>query len=382
MVSKSLMSCAVLLFSCLHTGAQAQSGYVMTTLKPAATAKPGGQAMLDSKNRATGVLGYYAGSDVYAYFFTKSTQGSYTDYVSRWPASTSATLTPSKLYSQTARLLGMSPDGNKLLLSTGTSSLIYDTVAAKPVSVPPLDSVSAATCASAVASVLQVNDTGWIAGRCALPQEAGAATNAPLRSRAVRWLPGKPGQMLPLGPEFSSSTASYINAKGVVAGTVTERDTGLEHVAIWATDGLPTVWANEPDVASFPAGIDDAGRVLIRRFRSGESAPSYAIADNGAMRAITSSLPDVSALNVQGISPNGVVLGMGVSSTRGVRAFIWRDGTFTDLTDLVRSKGVSMPAGAFLSNVWSMNAQGSFMANYILSETAATSAMVRFTAKP
>jgi hypothetical protein len=44
------------------------------------------------------------------------------------------------------------------------------------------------------------------------------------------------------------------------ASVLQVNNTGLEHVAIWATDGSQTVWANEPAVASFPAGIDDAGR--------------------------------------------------------------------------------------------------------------------------
>jgi len=129
-------------------------------------------------------------------------------------------------------------------------------------------------------------------------------------------------------------------------------------------------------------GMDDAGRVLVYRFRDGDITATFAITDNGTLRPITPSSSDVTWLNVQGISPAGVVVGMSNSSSRGGRAFAWRDGVFTDLTDLLRSKGVSMPASAYLSNVWSMNAQGSFVGNYIASATASTATTVRFIAKP
>jgi probable HAF family extracellular repeat protein len=378
----SLTSCAVLLLACLHTGAQAQSGYVMTTLKPPTLGKSGGQALLDSQNRATGTAGYLAGPDLFAFFFTKAVQGSYTDYVSRWSASTSSSLTPSKLYSQTTRLLGMSPDGNNVVVSAVPSAMIYNVGSAKAVTLPPLDGASAATCTNVYFYTYAVNDAGAAASSCAVAQEAGAAPNAPARTRAVRWLPGKPGQILPLGAEFISSGGGYINAKGMVAGTVTERDTGLDRVALWAADGTLTTWANEPNIRTYPMGMDDAGRVLVYRFRDGDIFSTFGITDNGTIRPITPSSPDVTSLNVQGISPTGVVVGMSISSTRGGRAFAWRDGVFTDLTDLLRSKGVSMPASAYLSNVWSMNAQGSFVGNYIASATASTATTVRFIAKP
>ena len=189
----SLTSCAVLLLACLHAGAQAQSSYAMTTLKPPTLGKSSGQALLDSQNRATGTAGYLAGPDLFAFFFTKAVQGSYTDYVSRWSASTSSSLTPSKLYSQTASLRGMSPDGNNVVVSGVPSAMIYNVVSAKAVTLPPLESSSAATCINAYFNTYAVNDAGAAASYCAVAQEAGAAPNAPARSRAVRWLPGKPG---------------------------------------------------------------------------------------------------------------------------------------------------------------------------------------------
>jgi hypothetical protein len=349
--------------------AQAQSSYALTKLSEPFLGKHGAAGYIDSQNRVTASLRYASG---YRLFDWATPPGfTYTWYVSRWPASVAASVSPSKLINQTQTFKHQSPDGSKVFASSPNQ--YYDTVKRQFVAVPPPND-------NQYWDVAGINDSGAMAGTAFLYSGDPIAPAI----RAIRWTSGAAApEVLPIGAGFDRASSAFINQRGAVAGEVGMTGSSLTRAAIWRESGAFEVLNNEPDTHSRPLGMTDAGDVLVWIEKADNSVYSFAVISHGVAKAIEAPTPDV-LLFPTAINASGVVVGKVTqpSAPEGFRdrAFIWKDGVFTDLTAWVTAKGVKLPTGAVISEPWQINAQGSILAT--LREANGKTTVVRLTAKP
>lgn len=355
--------------------AQAQSSYALTKLSEPFLGKHdihGNAGQIDSQNRVTATGRYVSGFTLYSW--GQNPGFTYTNYVSRWPASTAASVSPSKLITQAGSFSHQSPDGSKIfLILSAKPGHYYDTAKRQFVEVPAPGN-------SAHWGVNAVNDSGAMAGIDYDNQGIAPATG----TRALRWTPGTAApEVLPMGSEFDRSSASFINREGDVVGKVEKVEARLSRAVVWRESGAFEVLNNEPDTFSSPLGVTDSGDVLIWKEKVGTSESIYALVSNGVTKTIAAPNPGDQLSRIT-INANGVVVGTVTqpSAPEGFRerGFIWKDGVFTDLTAWVTAKGLKLPQGAVISVAWQINAQGSILAS--LREANGTTSVVRLTAKP
>jgi hypothetical protein len=349
---------------------QAQSSYVLTKLSEPFLGKLGAAGQIDSQNRDTATVYYVSGYKVFQWGAPPGY--TYTSYVSRWAASTAASVTPSKLISQSDTFRHQSPDGNKVIVSLNDKQY-YDTVKRQFVTIP-------APIASERWDVSGINDSGAMAGTTfvTLPNQATQSV------RALRWMPGASApEMLPIGSEFNHSTSSFINRNGAVLGTVGVVGSGQSRTAIWRESGAFDVLNSEPDTNLAPLGMTDSGDVLVWITNTNTHVQSFAVISNGVAKTIAA--PNAGdSLFPTAINAAGVVVGTinQPSAPEGFRdrGFIWKDGVLTDLTAWVTSKGLKLPQGTVIAGPWQINAQGSILAS--LRDASGKITLVRLTAKP
>lgn len=361
---------ALALTGCIGA-AQAQSSYALTKLSEPFLGKLGAAGQIDSQNRVTGTVYYVSGYKLYQWGAPPGY--TYTSYVSRWPASTAASVSPSKLISQTKDFRHQSPDGSKVFVSL-IDDQYYDTVKRQFVTV-------AAPNDSERWYVNAINDSGAMAGTAI----ADSPTQGAQSVSAVRWMPGAAApEVLPISSEFNHSTASFINRNGAVVGKVGVVGSALSaRAAIWRESGAFEVLSTEPDTSSSPLGITDSGDVLVWITKANPPEQSYALISNGVAKTIAAPNPG-ERLSPTSINAVGVVVGTinQPSAPEGFRdrGFIWKDGVLTDLTAWVTAKGLKLPLGSVISGPWQINAQGSILAT--MRDANGKTTLVRLTAKP
>jgi hypothetical protein len=201
-------------------------------------------------------------------------------------------------------------------------------------------------------------------------------------------------------PQYQVYWASLesLNTKGQIAGVQVSGDGQVlqdSRASMW-TNGVPRALESRPGIASESLQINEAGQVLARSFqlecKAGFSYcvnthKSQGLIQAGVFTPITSSAifqlnpaESYESVTSRGLTAQGVVFG-NYAAVGGYRAFFWKNGVFTDVTDLVKRKGVSLVLGNYVSDVVAMNDKGSMVAE-LTNKYLRTTSLVRLTAQP
>jgi uncharacterized membrane protein len=335
----------------------------------------------------------------------------YNTYAVRWPASTAASVSASKLTgTQTGALRAASTDGNTIVVDG--QFMVYSTATGKKTATLYPPKLAGTLAVVNIPIMVGIGNGGTAALNYALVELG--YTPEPQEERAGLWKTGSDGQTLPFGG-YVGARAVSVNGQGQVAGVVYEQGLPTQRAAVW-TNGALTVIDHAPGRGSAALAVNQAGQVLLRTSpvtvdsdtlidgygnpfvytRLRYSAPSYVVSLNGVETPITPSNGQVvvpSALNAAGVvvgrmgavgvdngyyTPSPLTLAT-LDAVPG-RAFIWKNGVTTDLTTLVASKGVKLPTGAVLDDAIAINDQGSIVAK--MRAANGTLSFVRLTAKP
>jgi hypothetical protein len=320
----------------------------------------------------------------------------YGDFAYRWPASTAASISGSRLYAQPASLMGVSPNGQRIALFSG-SRMVVDTASGKSVGTFPAD----------LYANFAMNNTGLVLGWT-------PATTAEFNATGAHQLAATSANgaaVVPLrAAGFGSTYAWALNASGLVGGSMEERTEPRVHAALWSSGQLQLV--PEPaGHASAVVGLNDKGQALIRRapvvgctippeggnmgcelgfetvvLRDGTA--ETALLGEGDNRRLGRLLLSNAGVVVGRIQNGAAHLGTGylgplsnhwVSAAEVPRTFVWQKGSLSDLTTWVATKGAKLPAGAVLTDVLAINDKGSLVA---VMRANGVDAYVRLTSKP
>jgi hypothetical protein len=381
------------------TAVQAQSSYTLTTLKTANNVE--GQPMvLDSQNNVVGAAPYYAG-------LGSVTQGKlgvrllgtfgmlYNLAPARWPASTAASVMPTRLGRLTGMPTAISPNGSKFAMGadvydSATGKLVYaqPTVATPTVDgfpVSQLESVGRHRLlddGSLVLNFARETNEGVVAG---FGLWSGSANG-----RALLMQPVSQGRVLAL-------TATSANE---VAGWASQAGDDRVHAAYWSSGQLQ-VLDTRPDRSTVTMRTALGLRLICEQPLTRPS-PSYL--DGGRPFVIGGGVvSDIAPLNpgelvsARGLNNQGFVVGasgpqvtasqvapqsVACSDTtpKSSRAIIWQYGKTHDLNEWVASRGLKLPAGSVLAEALDINAQNSILA--VLRAANGSLSYVRLTAQP
>jgi uncharacterized membrane protein len=360
---------------------QAQSSYTLTTLKPGFLQSGLGSSdermFIDAKNRVLGNITMTGGwrSDPALGGLPAPYSVS---YIAQWAVPASGTsVTSTKLNAKQGYLRLASPDGDKIVGEAGF-----------------LDRAVNKFQAMAPATPMDLNNATQMAGVYWLAPPAGVnvdANHSAAWSRAAVWVQGKEPTTLPVGEQFVGASAWALNDTGTVVGTVYGEHSRLNMRAARWVNGVLEVLDQQPNKGSSAIDVNNAGQVLLMQWdtqvmpvqvpgiglyeRVDFVNDSYAVLQNGVLKPIVASLKGYKVFSARAINATGTVIGvMGTDFPAGVdpstvarkplRAFLWKDGVMSDLTTLVATKGVKLPAGAILQNIVAINDQGSLVAMY------------------
>lgn len=351
--------------------ALAQSGYTISTLKAPSsegvyTMQPTGSGSLlrpaigiDASDAVFGWGSYSAGYYI-AYGSFKWTQR-FDPYLVSWPAGTASSVSPVKVYKASGALsLSFSADARKVLISD-TARRVYDTASKVMGSTLPVDLRPEA-----------VNNAGQVLWNHVDQTEHGL------------WTPAGGKVLL---PKFQDgSVVMVLNNTGDAAGAIAWQQS-IEPTSRWRPitwrQGVPAFLDPRPNHSVLPTAMNDAGQVLVEDYEQVCAQPDSCLwratqgvlSPTGAISLITPSSSELDKIQARGITNDGLVYGV-----RGYRAFFWKNGVFTDVTDMLRSKGVTLPVGSVVADVFAMNAKGSMVAQ-LRSATSSTS-LIRLAARP
>jgi hypothetical protein len=375
---------ATLVCAGLHTAVMAQSRFTVSTLKPPSLGKLEANQIIDNQNRVFSFLKYYDGIGLEFGFGGSQTRlvTKYQAYPATWPATTSASLSPTKLINtKSLRVTSLSRNGGKMLVNqtitqaqrTFFAPAIFDTATRQPLSY--VINGSAATNLGEGAEASSVNELGWVAG--AMRPVPFVIGNDQIL--AARWRPGQAVEMLPMGPGMTQSAATSINSAGEVAGWVgTPNADGLivRRPAKWGVDGALQLVNPSSQGGYQLVSIADNGTVLMVGYKLRIDGTDYTtltlVAANGAAQnlPIASSQDADPLIGHHSLSPDGDTV-VGITYAVGVfprqpsaRAFLFKDGVMHDLTTYATARGLKLPTGARLMAATSVNAQGSITAGY------------------
>jgi probable HAF family extracellular repeat protein len=388
---------ALLAAPCVAT---AQSSYVMTTLSGSFSSDE--PLKLDSQNRVLGSILLKVGSRP-NYYWWLPPEPINASFMAQWAQPIfGSTVSSTQLSKTVGYLAAASPNGDKL-------------VSVPPNYVNPIALYDRATkvfqpVPGAITYTNNVNNAGTVIGvRTGDPIPPGEpvadANNADAWRRALVWTPGQSVITLPTG-SFTGADARAINNAGVIAGTVFKAPSKANmHAARWV-NGVLEVLDNEPGKVSSSIDISEGGHILIVKSTPQVTPvpsevtaggiyyaidlvnPIYGVVHQGNFTQIVSSIPGYTALNARQVNASGTVIGTVFSDPpppggiyKTPRAFMWQNGQMQDLTTLVASKGVKLPAGTVLNNVVSINDQGSLVVGFEHPSTKKQT-YVRLQAKP
>ena len=387
--------------------AQAQTSYVVTTLKPAASGAPlprSQQFVLENTDRVVSHSDYELGYrwpmciPLVGCFSGGKTYAAHPAY---WPASTATSVAPVKI---TPVSLGgvpftgasagdvgvaVSPDGRIFagaqsghvfnaagVLIGMTGQVVYELTSSPQF---PNGTVPKRGIDNRGVVVVNLNGNTYLWN---------------LSSRLNRTTDTTLDDTMPLQPTidkqgYPGARVNDMSSTDWMVGEVWPEDGIIGKCLVDTVDRCwPTVWQNgqmrvlDQRIGSVVA--TNASRQLIIR-RLGDV---YTVWTNGTEKTIAPLTPGHFAVP-SGINAAGVVVGRsgsdatdapGLYNYAGGRAFIWINGSTQDLTNYVNARGAKLPSGSVLEDARAINDKGSIVA--VLRNWLGTRSTVRLTARP
>lgn len=182
----------------------------------------------------------------------------------------------------------------------------------------------------------------------------------------------------PLPAPYATGRFTAMNNVGDAAGQVSTSGPSAYVPALWQAGNLSLI--NLP--ASYtPIAMNNAGQVLLQDLGLNGKASVWfngaATAINGNGKRVISTAMNSSG-TVVGCTQNVVSTPKRTDNT----AFIWQNGVLQDLTQVLKSKGVSIPSGRRLGCPVAINDSGSILAYHYSTTSTNSITWVRFTARP
>lgn len=399
------------LLSCLGMtalAAQAQTGYVLTTLKPAASTAPmprAQQYVLENTDRVVShsdyelgyrlpmcipTLGCFAGARTYA------------AHPVYWPASTATSVAPVKIseislggvpfVGASAGEVGVavSPDGR---ISAGAESLLVFNAAGVLIAMD--GQVVRELTSSPQFGQGRVPKRGIDNRGVVVVNQYGATYLWDVSSRLNRMTDTTLRDTMPLQPTldkqgYPGARVNDMTSIDWMVGEVWPQSSEVigacEDNAVYRC--WPTVWDNgqmrviDQRIGSVVA-TNASRQLLIKRL-----GDVYTVWTNGTEKTIAPLTPGHFAVP-SGINAAGVVVGRSGSSATdapdlfkyaGGRAFIWINGSTQDLTNYVKARGARLPSGSVLEDARAINDKGSIVA--VLRNWLGVRSTIRLTAMP
>jgi hypothetical protein len=365
--------------------ALAQSSYVLNTLVEPTADRVGGRMFasgqydsqfgIDANDNVLGPAQYANG--YYIDTNAPHIRRRYDKWLVQWPAGTASKANASKLIKAgdwTYMQLTFAPGARKVIIYSNGSA-VYDADTRKLGSKLP----------GAYRGVA-INDQGLVLWEEAI--SGFGATNYGTWSAAG-------STTFPKVPDtYNTYTqVAAINLAGVVVGTSYSRDIVAEtydfRTITWSGNTM-AVLDNRPDMLSQGLKINGSGQVLVSYHKRAECnaqyqcdvAPEYlGIFNGGEFTAINMPLVRDGNVTAGGLTNRGVVFGSyRLSDSGDGRGFIWQGGVFSDVTELVGKKGVSLPLGTVITDVLAMNEKGSMVV--VTKSVRGVRGFARLVAKP
>jgi hypothetical protein len=401
-----------LLLACLSAAtlvAQAQSSYLLATLKPAASSYPMPRAqhfVIENTDRVVShseyELGYRLPMCIPGLGCFSGTK-TYAAYPVQWPASTATSVAPVKLTNislsgvpfvgaQVGEVgVAVSPDG-RLYAGASTGHVFNATgvLIAMDVQVlyeqstsPQFDGGRIPKRGIDNRGVVVVNEYGktylWdVSSRIGRTSDTTVNDTMPLQPTIDRQ--GYPGAQVNDMTSTDWMVGETWPISRVDGGVCEDNDSNYR---CW-----PTVWENGQmrlidQRTGRVVGTNANKQLLIQRFNN-----VYTVWTRGAEQTIAPLTAGHFAVP-SGMNAAGVVVGRSGSSATeapdlynyaGGRAFIWINGSTQDLTNYVKARGAKLPSGAVLEDARAINDKGSIVA--VMKNWLGTRSIVRLTAKP
>lgn len=388
--------------------AQAQTSYVLTTLKPATSSVPlprSQQFVLENTDRVVSHTDYEQG---YRWPMCIPTIGcfaggkTYAPYAAYWPASTAASVAPVKISSVVLQGIasakaftgevGVAVSPNGRLFAGASDALVFNDAGAL------------------IGMTNQVVDEFGIRGQfnqgtvpkrgidnrgVVVVNQYGKTYLWDLSSRLNRTTDTTLNDTMPLQPTidrqgYPGARVNDMTSTDWMVGEVWPQNEDI--IGECRDDSSdrcwPTVWQNgqmrliDQRVGRIVA-TNASRQLLIQRL-----ADVYTVWTNGTEKTIAPLTPGHFAVP-SGINAAGVVVGRSGSNATnmpdivkyaGGRAFIWINGSTQDLTNYVNARGAKLPSGSVLEDARAINDKGSIVA--VLRNWLGTRSTVRLTAKP
>lgn len=400
-----------LLLSCLSLAAltaQAQTSYVLTTLKPAASGAPMPRAqhyVLENTDRVVSHSDYELGYRLPMCIPTLGCFGgtkTYAAHATYWPASTATSVAPVKMSSVSLGGVSLaqaaigevgvavSPDG-RVFAGALSGNVFNATGALIGMTNQVVDELSASPQFSGGKVPKRgIDDRGLV-----VVNQHGKTYVWDLSSRLSRTTDTTLSDTMPLQPTIDKQgyPGARVNDMTSTAWMVGEVWPDNSEVIGACEDNnvnrcWPTVWDNgqlrviDQRVGSVMA-TNASRQLLIRRL-----GDVYTVWTNGTEKTIAPLTAGHFAVP-SGINAAGVAVGRSGSSATdapdlfkyaGGRAFIWINGSTQDLTNYVNARGAKLPSGSVLEDARAINDKGSIVA--VLRNWLGTRSTVRLTAKP
>lgn len=384
----------------------AQSGYTLSTLKPAASGAPLPRAqhfIIENNERVVShadfeqgyrapmcipTLGCFAGTMTYA------------GYPAAWPASTATSVAPVKLTSvsmggvpfskASAGFVGVALSPNGRIFAEADDATVFNEAGVLIGMTPQVlyENTNSSQFQLGKVPKRGIDNRGTVIVNFQgnvylwdLSARLGLTTNTTLNDT------------MPLQP-----TLDRQGYEGVRVNDMTSTDWMVGEV--WPESYLPlgecltddpcwpTVWERGQmrilDQRTGSVVATNANRQLIIR----RPDHAYSVWTNGVEKPIAPLTAGHFAVP-SGINASGVVVGRSGSSATdapdlykyaGGRAFIWINGSTQDLTNYVKARGAKLPSGAVLEDARAINDKGSIVA--VMKNWLGTRSIIRLTAKP
>ena len=392
----------------LALAAQAQTSYVMTTLKPAASSAPmpsGQQYVLENTDRVVSHSDYELG---YRWPMCIPLVGcfagakTYTTNAAYWPASTATSVAPVKMSSVGLQDISssqasygevgvaVSPDGR--IFAGAPDPMVFN---ASGVLIGMPNQVAGEYDIRGQFNQGKVPKRGIDNRGVVVVNQYGEIYLWDLSSRLNRTTDTTLDDTMPFQPTLDKQ--GYRGARvndmigiGWMVGEVWPQSDQV--IGECRDDGIascwPTVWENgrlrviDQRIGRIVA-TNPQRQLVIERLNN-----VYTVWTNGTEKTIAPLTPGHFAVP-SGINAAGVVVGRSGSSIdyapglykyAGGRAFIWTNGSTQDLTNYVNARGAKLPSGSVLEDARAINDKGSIVA--VLRNWLGTRSTVRLTARP
>jgi probable HAF family extracellular repeat protein len=197
-----------------------------------------------------------------------------------------------------------------------------------------------------------INSRGQVAGAVenTTPDPTCSSPPVPLELRPVIWEKGAIQQELTTIGGDPDGLVQAINDNGQAIGQ-TYDCINSAHAVLW-NEGTPIDLGTPGGLLLIPLGINNRGQIVGFEVSSDGTVLLAFLWQNGVATELGTLPPDVFSLAI-GINDKGQIVGDSCDMDFSCRAFLWEDGTMTDLNGLVRD-----PNAPFLENGNSINSRG------------------------